>query len=188
MVEDNVISFNNTGDFDPGWEAGGAKWALTDGLVVRALVRASVDAQADLEAAAELYTSVGAELDLARALVDLGARLRRRRQPTAARVPLRRALDLASRCGAAPLAATAEHELRATGARPRRARTTGPDALTSTEQRVAELATKGLSNRQIAETLYVSRKTVETHLEHVFRKLDIRRRADLEQALTTAGT
>ena len=70
-------------------------------------------------------------------------------------------------------------ELLAVGARPRRAALTGPDALTSTERRVAALAADGLSNRQIAEHLFVTQATVETHLRHAFRKLGITTRTDL---------
>ena len=70
-------------------------------------------------------------------------------------------------------------ELLAVGARPRRAALTGPDALTSTERRVAALAADGLSNRQIAEHLFVTQATVETHLRHAFRKLAITTRTDL---------
>jgi DNA-binding CsgD family transcriptional regulator len=119
-----------------------------------------------------------------RTLVDIGSTLRRQRHPAAAREPLRRALDLARACGLRPLAERAEHELRAAGARPRRDRITGRDALTATERRVAQLAIEGMTNRQIAETLFVTRKTVESHLDHVFRKLGIHARRELERALT----
>jgi DNA-binding NarL/FixJ family response regulator len=95
--------------------------------------------------------------------------------PVEARPPLRRALDLARRTGAADV----RRDLLAVGARPRRAALTGPDALTSTERRVAGLAADGLSNRQIAEHLFVTQATVETHLRHAFRKLGIASRADL---------
>jgi DNA-binding CsgD family transcriptional regulator len=81
------------------------------------------------------------------------------------------------------LAARAHDELQAAGARPRRAALTGPHALTAAEHRVANLAADGHSNRQIAEQLYVTRRTVETHLTHAFQKLDIRSRAELRAAL-----
>ncbi len=97
--------------------------------------------------------------------------------------PLRRALDLAQRCGAAPLAEAARQELLATGARPRRTALTGPDALTSTERQVAGLAAEGLSNRQIAQHLFVTLPTVETHLRHAFRKLGITSRGELAAQL-----
>ena len=120
-----------------------------------------------------------ARYELALALADHGARLRRSGQRTQAREPLLRALDLAERTGAAGLAAEVKRELLAAGARPRRAALTGPDALTAGERRVAALAADGLSNRQIAEHLFVTQATVETHLRHAFRKLNITSRAEL---------
>jgi len=87
--------------------------------------------------------------------------------------PLREALELAQRCDAAPLARRAREELLATGAHPRRERMSGPDALTPSERRVAEMAAGGLTNREIAEALFVTAKTVGTHLGHIYRKLDL---------------
>jgi ATP/maltotriose-dependent transcriptional regulator MalT len=124
-----------------------------------------------------------ARYELALALADHGARLRRSGQRTQARAPLLRALDLAERTGAAGLAAEVKRELLATGARPRRAALTGPDALTAGERRVAALAADGASNRQIAEHLFVTQATVETHLRHAFRKLNITSRANLPATL-----
>jgi DNA-binding NarL/FixJ family response regulator len=120
-----------------------------------------------------------ARYDLALALADYGACLRRAGRRTEARPPLRRALDLAQRTGAAQLVADVRRDLVAAGARPRRAALTGPDALTSTERRVAGLAADGLSNRQIAEHLFITQATVETHLRHAFHKLGITSRATL---------
>jgi DNA-binding CsgD family transcriptional regulator len=140
-----------------------------------------------LQDAASIYAEIGAPLEVARTLVEIGSALRRQRQPTNAREPLREALDLARWCGARSLAERAEHELRASGARPRRERITGRDALTASEQRVAQLAIDGMTNRQIAETLFVTRKTVESHLEHIFRKLGIHSRVELEHALAAEG-
>jgi len=76
-------------------------------------------------------------------------------------------------------------ELLAAGPRPRRAGLTGPDALTAAERRVAALAAEGASNRQIAEHLFITQATVETHLRHAFRKLGITSRADLPASLDT---
>jgi ATP/maltotriose-dependent transcriptional regulator MalT len=133
----------------------------------------------DLAEAVRVLEATPARYELALALADHGASLRRSGQRTQAREPLLRALDLAERTGAAALAAEVRQELLAVGARPRRAALTGPDALTSTERRVAALAADGLSNRQIAEHLFVTQATVETHLRHAFRKLGITTRTDL---------
>ena len=83
------------------------------------------------------------------------------------------------------LADSVRRELVAAGARPRRAALTGPDALTAGERRVAALAAEGASNRQIAEHLFITQATVETHLRHAFRKLNITSRAELPGRLRT---
>ncbi|MGH2985564.1 MAG: helix-turn-helix transcriptional regulator, partial [Solirubrobacterales bacterium] len=124
-----------------------------------------------------------ARLEHARTLVELGAALRRAGRRRDARDPLRRGLDLARGGGALLLAERAQVELRASGARPRRLRLTGIESLTPSERRVAELAAGGLTNREVAERLYVTKKTVETHLGHVYRKLEITSRKELGGAL-----
>jgi DNA-binding CsgD family transcriptional regulator len=136
-----------------------------------------------LAEAVSLLEATPARYELALALADLGAHLRRSGRRADARDPLRRALDLAQRTGAAPLAERARRELLAAGARPRRTALTGPDALTSAERRVASLAADGLSNRQIAQHLFITQPTVETHLRHAFQKLGITSRADLPAQL-----
>jgi len=129
-----------------------------------------------------------ASLEQARALADLGAALRRNDQRTLAREPLRLALDLASHCGAWALAERAKTELQASGARPRRVVLSGVDALTPSERRVAQLAAQGLSNRRIAQSLFVSMSTVAVHLTHAYQKLTISSREELPQALTRGPT
>jgi DNA-binding CsgD family transcriptional regulator len=138
------------------------------------------------EAVATLEGS-GADLELAHALIDRGAALRRARHRADAQIPLRRGLDLAHRCGAAVLASRARDELTATGARPRRPALTGIDSLSPRERRVAQLAAQGLTNREIAQALFVTLKTVETHLGHCYQKLDITSRAQLPTELTRRG-
>src|SRR5437762_11189072 len=142
-------------------------------------------AHGDLADAVSVLQATPARYELALALADHGASLRRSGQRTQAREPLLRALDLAERTGAAGLAAEVKRELLAAGARPRRTALVGPDALTAGERRVAALAAEGLSNRQIAEHLFVTQATVETHLRHAFRKLGITSRADLPGGLAT---
>jgi len=124
-----------------------------------------------------------ARLERARALADLGAMLRRRNRRTEARELLREALDAAHRAGARPLAEYAETELRATGARPRRVVLRGLDSLTASERRVAELASQGLTNREIAQMLFITARTVEGHLTSVFRKLKLDSRNGLSAVL-----
>jgi DNA-binding NarL/FixJ family response regulator len=140
-------------------------------------------AHGDLAEAVSVLEATPARYELALALADQGASLRRCGQRTRAREPLLRALDLAERTGAAGLAAEVKRELLAAGARPRRAALTGPDALTAGERRVAALAAEGASNRQIAEHLFITQATVETHLRHAFRKLGITSRTGLPASL-----
>lgn len=122
-------------------------------------------------------------LEYVAVLVALGGALRRANQRAAARDPLRRALELSRRGGLTALAQRADHELRATGARIRTASRWGPDALTPSERRVAELAIDGLTTREIAETLFVTPKTVEYHLRHIYQKLGVNSRDRLSGAL-----
>ena len=153
------------------------------GLRARARVAGGEERIELLERAAALTAGAQAQLEHTRALVDLGAALRRANRRADARPPLRRALDLAERHGMLLLARRARAELQAAGARPRRPALTGPDALTPTEHRVATLAAAGHSNPDIAQQLYVTRRTVETHLTHAFQKLDITNRDQLAACL-----
>jgi DNA-binding CsgD family transcriptional regulator len=141
----------------------------------------------DLHEAAELAAASGARLEHARGLVEFGAALRRANHRAAAREPLRTGLDLAYRCGATRLAQRARAELQAAGARPRRGALTGLEALTASERRVAELAAGGMSNPEIAQTLFVTLNTVEGHLRHAYRKLSISSRSQLPFALSSAA-
>src|SRR5262245_49270249 len=101
-----------------------------------------------------------------------------------ARQHLRRAVELATVCGATPLIRRAETELLATGARPRRVTVTGVESLTPSERRVAEMAAEGPTNREIAQALFVTPKTIEVHLSSAYRKLGITSRSQLAASLT----
>jgi DNA-binding CsgD family transcriptional regulator len=122
-------------------------------------------------------------LERARVLVELGAGLSRRGKRSEAMPFLREGLDLADRCGAGPIAAHAREQLRAAGARPRRARVSGRDALTPSELRVCRMASTGMSNREIAQALFVSLRTVETHLTRSYAKLEVGGREQLREVL-----
>jgi DNA-binding CsgD family transcriptional regulator len=136
-----------------------------------------------LEEAVEVLGNSPARLEHAFALADLGVALRHRRRVVEAREPLRQALDLAVGCGAEPLAERARTELAIAGARPRREQLSGVEALTANERRVAAMAAGGRSNREIAQALYVSHKTVEKHLTAAYRKLGVGGRDELATAL-----
>ena len=138
-----------------------------------------------LREAVELLAGSEARLEHTRAVVDLGAALRRSNQRTEARERLREGVDLARTVGALGLAQRANDEIAATGARRRKILQTGLDALTASERRVAQLAADGMSNKEIAQTLFVTIKTVEVHLSHAYRKLEISSRTQLDTALLT---
>ena len=116
--------------------------------------------------------------------MNLGVGLRERGHTGPAREALARGLDIAHGCGGWALAERARSELVASGARPRRDALRGPGALTPAELRVARMAAGGLTNRAIAQALFVTTKTVETQLSSVYAKLTISSRAELSGALS----
>lgn len=163
--------------------AAGMRGAEGIALRVRGLVLGGDEGIETGREAAAILRESPLVLDTAWALHDLGAALRRAGHRADAREPLREGLDLADRIEADRIARLLREELAAAGARPRRRALSGPASLTPSERRVAELAAKGLSNREIAESLYVTRKTVELHLGHVYAKLQIKTRTQLPEAL-----
>ncbi len=136
-----------------------------------------------LRESADVLAASPARLDHAYALVDLGAAVRRAGRRADARDPLREGLEAARRCGATALVELAHEELVAAGAKPRRLQFSGVDSLTASERRVSQLAARGLTNRQIAQELFITQKTVENHLTRVYSKLDINSRELLAEAL-----
>jgi DNA-binding CsgD family transcriptional regulator len=162
------------------------------GVALRAVAAAGgrEDSVAALHEAVEVLRGSPARLELAWALCDLGAAQRRAGQRMAAREPLREAVELSHACGAIPIMTRARDELAASGARPRRDRWAGPEALTPSERRVAELAAAGRTNREIAQALFVTTKTVGTHLGHIYGKLGLQgaeAREQLAPALQAAS-
>jgi DNA-binding CsgD family transcriptional regulator len=165
-------------------QAFGARRALGIALRQAGLV---AESRTRLESSVEVLRGSGALLELARALLALGAFARRSGERVTARGPLREALDLAQRLGARATAALAADELLASGARRPKRSLTGADSLTPSEHRVADLALRGLTNREIAQTLFVAARTVKTHLTHIYQKLDIERRDQLADALQSGA-
>jgi DNA-binding CsgD family transcriptional regulator len=161
-------------------ELGTAPRAL--GIALRAAGLANRDSDLLAEACAVLAPSP-ARLEHARALTDHGAALRRAGRRAEAREQLKGALDIATRLGATSLQERATTELKAAGGRPRKPFRTGREALTASELRVAELAAGGMTNRQIAQALFVTPRTVEGHLTQVYGKLGASGRSGLADAL-----
>jgi DNA-binding CsgD family transcriptional regulator len=164
----------------------GAASAIGIALRADAMVGPREERVERLAEAAAVLASSPARLEHTRVLLDLGATLRAAGQRRAAREPLLEALSLAARCGARALERRARAELGSIGIRPRGTERAGADSLTPSERRVVELAAGGDTNRQIAQTLFVTEKTVETHLGHAFRKLDVSSRRQLPDVLAPA--
>ena len=161
----------------------GAPRALGAALRVAGVVEGGAHGLALLEEAVDVLADSPAKLEHAKARTELGAALRRANQRSKAREHLRHAVELATLCVATPLVVRAETELLATGARPRRVALSGVAALTPSERRVAEMAAEGPTNREIAQALFVTPKTVEVHLSSAYRKLGITSRSQLAAAL-----
>jgi DNA-binding CsgD family transcriptional regulator len=139
-----------------------------------------------LRDAVELLADSEYRLDHAKALIDLGAVLRRAGMDRDARATLGEGLALARGYGALLLADRAREELRAAGGRAVDRDRRGSGALTPAEARVARLAAEGVANKEIAERLFVTIRTVETHLNSAYRKLGITSRRELAAALGDA--
>lgn len=166
----------------------GAPSVVAEAMVGLGIVVGGEDGVALLRAAAEDAEKSPAQLVHGAALIELGALLRRERRSSDARGPLLEGLAIARRCGATRLARAAAYELEASGGRPVRHATIGADALTPSERRVAEMAARGMTNREIATTRFVSIKTVESHLRAAYDKLGIGTRKELKEVLTADGS
>ncbi|MGZ4232893.1 MAG: helix-turn-helix transcriptional regulator [Solirubrobacteraceae bacterium] len=166
-------------------QAFGALRPIGMALRAQALVGPSDERSDGLREAMAAIAQSGARLEHARILLDVGAMIRASGQRAAAREPLLEALTLASRCGALRLERRARAELAAIGVRPGVRNSDGAASLTPSERRVVELAAAGGTNREIAQTLFVTEKTVETHLGRAFRKLNVSSRRQLRDVLVS---
>jgi DNA-binding CsgD family transcriptional regulator len=136
-----------------------------------------------LEEAVSRLEESSARLELAHALADLGAELGRSGRRREGRDAQRRAIELADGCGAIALAERARAELHSGPGRRPRAELTGPGALTAAEWRVCRQVAEGHTNREVAQALFVTEKTVERHLSSAYQKLGIRSRFQLPSAI-----
>ena len=161
----------------------GAARGIGIALCALGLIEGGATGERQLREAVDVLAPSPARLEHAKALIELGAALRRRNERTEARELLRQGVGLAHGCGATALVERANEELAATGARPRKILLTGLASLTASERRVAQLASEELSNKEIAQALFVTVKTVEVHLSNVYRKLEISSRRHLAAAL-----
>jgi DNA-binding CsgD family transcriptional regulator len=162
----------------------GAPVPIVAALHARAVAESDDAARVALcERALEVAAGTPALLESVRARLELGSTLAYMGRRIEARDALRPALADADAVGATLLAQRARRELVATGLRPRQAALEGAAALTPRQRQVCELAAAGKGNRQIAQALFLSIKTVETHLAAGYRKLGVGTRADLAAQL-----
>jgi DNA-binding NarL/FixJ family response regulator len=162
----------------------GAPTLVSRALRASAMTLDGAERLTALDEAVTVLDGSPARLVRAEALTELGTALRRARRDVDARPPLREALELARRCGAVGLAKVAFDELAATGERVRRYTPIGVESLTPSQRRVSELAASGMTNRQIAQTLFLTVKTIESHLAAAYDTLGIRSRRQLAAALS----
>ncbi len=167
--------------------AWGARWPLGIATAAAGLAEGGPRGIDMLREAVTLLQASPARLELTRALVTLGAALRRHGSLNDAHDVLARGMDLAYRCGAIALAERSRAELMALGLRPRRYVARGAASLTPAERRVAELAAGGRTNREVAQALFVTPKAVEFHLANAYRKLEIGSRRELPTALESGA-
>lgn len=161
----------------------GQPWALARAIRAQAMVAADEDADTLYVQALRLHSSTSDVFEDARTRLARGARLRRGRHRAAARPELQEALSTFERLGSWPWAEQAATELAAAGSRPQRRGDEPLDRLTFQELQIARLLGSGRTTREAAAALFLSAKTVEYHLRHVYSKLGIRSRSELAAAL-----
>jgi DNA-binding CsgD family transcriptional regulator len=164
-------------------ERTGSRWARATAARARALLSADADMRKGFEQALALHAELPMPFERARTLLVLGERLRRAKQRAEARAPLQEALDTFERLGARPWAERARAELRATGQTSGRRSETAAEQLTPHELQIALLVAQGMTNREAAAALFLSPKTIEYHLGQIYRKLDVRGRAQLARLM-----
>jgi DNA-binding CsgD family transcriptional regulator len=160
------------------------RWGTPEAVGLGELATGVATDEVDLMVAAvERLTDSPARLSQLRAEIQVGTALLRAGDDAGARKYLRRAVDLATLCGHRTLRAAATGLLTAAGGRMRRPDVGGPGPLTAAERRVAEHASAGATNREISQELFISVRTVETHLSKVYRKLGVSSREEITRAL-----
>ena len=172
-------------DFLARSEAKGQPWARARAERAVALTGSDSEPAGRFERALSLHQHTRDPFERARTELAYGAHLRRSRQRREARPVLRSALDTFERLGAQQWAEQAAAELEATGETVRRRGADAREALTPQERQISRLLAGGQTTRQAAATLFLSPKTVEYHLRHVYLKLGIGSRGELAAAMST---
>jgi DNA-binding CsgD family transcriptional regulator len=161
----------------------GSRWAQAAGGRCRALIAPDGEFPAGFEAALALHADLPMPFERARTLLCFGERLRRARRRADARDPLKEALETFERLGARGWSERTRTELRATGEQQTRRAETAAEQLTPHELQIAVLVAQGMTNREAAAALFLSPKTIEYHLGQIYRKLDVRGRAQLARLM-----
>ena len=193
VVEAHVLAGYSEGaeqlleSFSEEAEATRHPWALATAARCRGMVADDDGFEDDFAEALGLHMGYRHPFERARTELSLGERRRRARRRTDARAPLRGALAAFESLGAEPWVKRARDELRACGSRPRRRAPEAADALTPHELRVAQAVARGAKNREAAAELFLSPKTVDFHLRNIYRKLGVRSRTELANAMRLAG-
>ena len=170
-------------EFAAAAEAKGQPWSLARAMRCRGLLAQDADLAPHFEQALRHHAETPDEFEAARTRLAYGERLRRARNRVLAREQLRAAIDTFERLDARPWAERARTELAATGETLRRRDPSTIEELTPQELQIAMLLTSGKTTRETAAALFLSPKTVEYHLRHIYQKLDIHSREELAQAL-----
>jgi DNA-binding CsgD family transcriptional regulator len=163
------------------------KWAQAAAGRCRGLIADEDEFEAEFQRALELHGRTPTPFERARTELCLGERLRRARRRAQARGPLRSALETFERLGAAPWSERARVELAASAETARRRDPYAAEQLTPQELQVALVVARGATNKEAGASLFLSPKTIETHLGRVYRKLNVRSRTELAHLLGTEG-
>jgi DNA-binding CsgD family transcriptional regulator len=161
----------------------GASWVLALGARCRGMLADGEQAIAEFDEALHLHADEPRSFAAARTALVYGESLRRARRRRAAREQLRMALEVFEQIGAQPWADRARAELRASGESARRREPSTLDQLTRQELQIARFVSEGLTNRQVAEQLFLSPRTIDFHLRNVFRKLELTSRNELARVI-----
>jgi ATP/maltotriose-dependent transcriptional regulator MalT len=168
-------------------EKTGGAWTNAVAARCRGLFAADDAFEDDFDAARDFHSRVLTPFEAARTDLCLGERRRRVKRRSEARIPLRSSLETFDRLGAEPWVRRARDELRASGATPRSRGRSPLSDLTPRELQVALVVTDGATNREAASALFLSPKTVDYHLQNIFKKLGVRSRTELARRLDPVG-
>jgi DNA-binding CsgD family transcriptional regulator len=174
-------------DFEARAHAIGRVWAIAAAGRCRGLLAPDADFERCFTQALAWHARTPTPFERARTQLCFGERLRRTRRRIEAREQLRAALTTFEQLGARPWADRALAELAASGERAKRRNAAAAEKLTPQELQVALVVARGTTNREAAGALFLSPKTIEFHLGHIYRKLGIRSRSQLTRLLAERG-